>query len=84
MASRGVPVIHLLNIKGLAAAHGLPWDPSPLPQPGEGDLYARPERLTVALAAFGGIYACLAVLILVPRRRGPKSRPGPIQGVCDG
>lgn len=84
MASRGVPVIHLLNIKGLAAAHGLPWDPSPLPQPGEGDLYARPERLTVALAAFGGIYACLAVLILVPRRRGPKSRPGPIQGGCDG
>ena len=67
MATRGVPVIHLLNIKGLAAAHGLPWDPSPLPRPGEGDLYARPERLAGALAALCGLYACLAVLILIPR-----------------
>lgn len=67
MASRGVPVIHLLNIKGLAAAHGLPWDPSPLPRPGEGDLYARPERLVGALAALCGLYACLALLILFPR-----------------
>ncbi len=67
MASRGVPVIHLLYIKGLAAAHGLPWDPSPLPRPGEGDLYARPERLVGALAALCGLYACLAVLILIPR-----------------
>ena len=67
MATRGVPVIHLLNIKGLAAAHGLPWDPSPLPRPGEGDLYARPERLVGALAALCGLYACLAVLILIPR-----------------
>jgi poly-gamma-glutamate system protein len=67
MASRGVPVIHLLNIKGLAAAHGIPWDPSPLPQPGEGDLYARPERLVGVLAALCGLYACLAVLLLVPR-----------------
>jgi len=72
MASRGVPVIHLLNIKGLAAAQGLPWDPSPLPRPGEGDLYARPERLVGALGAFCGLYICLAVLILVPaiRNRG--------------
>jgi poly-gamma-glutamate system protein len=67
MASHGVPVIHLLNIKGLAAAHGLPWDPSPLPRPGRGELYARPERLIGALAALCGLYACLAVLILVPR-----------------
>jgi poly-gamma-glutamate system protein len=74
MASRGVPVIHLLNIKGLAAAYGLPWDPSPLPRPGEGDLYARPERLVGALAALCAFYVCLAVLILVPLRRGPKIR----------
>ena len=67
MATRGVPVIHLLNIKGLAVAHGLPWDPSPLPRPGEGDLYARPERLVGALAVLCGLYLCLAVLILIPR-----------------
>jgi poly-gamma-glutamate system protein len=36
MASRGVPVIHLLFIKGLAERCGLPWDPVPLPKPDGG------------------------------------------------
>lgn len=35
MAARGVPVIHLLFVKGLAGRHGLPWDPVPLPPPGD-------------------------------------------------
>jgi len=34
MAGRGVPVIHLLNIRGLADRYGLLWDPVPLPAPG--------------------------------------------------
>jgi poly-gamma-glutamate system protein len=34
MAARNIPVIHLLNIRGLALRHGLPWDPVPLPAPG--------------------------------------------------
>ncbi len=80
MASRGIPVIHLLNIKGLVAAGGLPWDPSPLPRPGEGDVYARPERLAGLLAALCGCYICLAVLILVAPGRGRKSRRASVQG----
>jgi len=40
MAARGVPVIHLLFVKGLAERYGLPWDPVPLPKPGEGELFA--------------------------------------------
>ena len=36
MAASGIPVIHLLNIRGLARRYGLPWDPQPLPRPGEG------------------------------------------------
>ncbi len=31
MASRNIPIIHLLYIKGLALSYGLPWDPVPLP-----------------------------------------------------
>ena len=27
MASRGIPIIHLLNVRGLALGYGLPWDP---------------------------------------------------------
>jgi poly-gamma-glutamate system protein len=34
MAARGVPVIHLLHVRGLALRYGLPWDPAPLPEPG--------------------------------------------------
>ena len=33
MAARGRPVIHLLNLKGLASRYGLDWDPVPLPEP---------------------------------------------------
>ncbi len=31
MASRGIPVIHLLNIRDLVTNYGLPWDRVPLP-----------------------------------------------------
>ena len=34
MAARGIPVIHLLNIRDLVRRHGLPWDPVPLPAAG--------------------------------------------------
>ncbi len=33
MASAGVPIIHLLHLRGLSLRYGLPWDPIPLPGP---------------------------------------------------
>jgi poly-gamma-glutamate system protein len=38
-AARGVPVVHLLFVKGLARDNGLPFDPIPFPPIGEGALY---------------------------------------------
>jgi poly-gamma-glutamate system protein len=38
-AVRGVPVVHLLFVKGLARDNGLPFDPVPLPPIGEGAVY---------------------------------------------
>ena len=35
----GIPVIHLLNIRDLAIKNGLPIDPTPLPEIGEGGVY---------------------------------------------
>jgi poly-gamma-glutamate system protein len=32
-AARGVPVVHLLYVKGLARENGLPFDPVPFPPP---------------------------------------------------
>ena len=67
MAARGVPVIHLLYVKGLAERYGLPWDPVPLPKPGEGEIFrtggapaARSVWFPIAVAAL--IVACFIVL----------------------
>ena len=55
----GIPVIHLLNIKTLAADYGLPIDPVPLPAPGEGGVYFEAGYRTwiawTALAGAGGL-----------------------------
>lgn len=32
MAAKGIPVVHLLNLKGLARKYGLPWDPASPPE----------------------------------------------------
>lgn len=73
MAAQGVPVIHLLNLRGLALRYGLSWDPVPLPAVGEGGLFRRPPGPVrpQALAAITGAYlaAAVAVLLAVRRRR---------------
>jgi len=57
---RGIPVIHFLNIKGMAFANGLPVDPVPLPGIGNSPIYRRtkPARLPALL----GLAACAVVL----------------------
>ena len=70
MAGAGVPVIHLLNIRGLCERYGLPWDPQPLPAPGE----SRFSRLAAARSwpatALTAAYALvMLVLLAIPRRR---------------
>jgi hypothetical protein len=65
MAAEGIPVIHLLNIKGLCERYGLPWDPRPLPAPGgEGALYRRASSGSLPFIALTGIYI-LAILVLL-------------------
>lgn len=57
-----IPVIHILNIKGLATEYGLPIDPSPLPEIGSGGVYYSYQYqkglgvavLAVALVLMGG------------------------------
>ena len=59
MSERGVPVIHLLKIKSIAAQYGIPGDPSPLSAglPGK---TPRTGRYSAPLAAAG-----LALMIVV-------------------
>lgn len=43
-AARGLPVIYLLNVRGLAQDNGLPFDPVPLTKAGETDVYYTTQR----------------------------------------
>lgn len=71
MAARGVPVIHLLYLRGLTQRYGLAWDPSPLPGPGEGALYSITGEKKELLFVLGVAYIVLVLLIpLLFRRRG--------------
>lgn len=72
-AARGVPVIHLLNVRGLAADNGLPFDPVPLPGPGQTNvsLQTRYSPWPALLA----LPAC-ALILYLGRRRGTVGTEG--------
>ena len=69
MAERGVPVIHLLYIKGLAERYGLSWDPVPLPDPGKGRVYQIAREKQPGFIFFTAGYFLLATLLLAFRKR---------------
>ncbi len=72
MAARGVPVIHLLYIKGLCERYGLPWDPRPLPQPGQGQIFGAKAVAIFPFSALAGAYLLVCGLILAFIRRTPE------------
>ena len=69
MAAEKVPVIHLLNIKGLCERYGLPWDPRPLPRPGDGPLFRRAAAGSWPSAALGVVYILAVIAMMVTTRR---------------
>ncbi len=83
MLRRGIPVLHLLNLRGLAARYGLPWDPSPLPRAGEGTPFATAAgNRSSAFLLVAGLYlglvvtAALFTLVVNPRvRLGSRRKP---------
>jgi len=69
MQADGVPVIHLLNMRELTQRYGLPWDPSPLPQPGEGMAKLLDERSASRLIALIAVIVAILWLVSVLLRR---------------
>lgn len=59
MAAQNIPVIHMLYVKGLVQEYGLPWDPVPLPEPGEGRLYDRMVEEQRSFLALSAVYLVL-------------------------
>lgn len=75
MAESGVPVVHLLNVLGLAREHGLPVDPTPLPgvRPGR----VRSESSGTRAIAAAGLVVTLACGWWAGRRRPPNDLAPP-------
>jgi poly-gamma-glutamate system protein len=75
MAANGIPVIHLLNIRGLASRYGIPWDPVPLPEPGDTLLLDTRQsggaRLWLIAAAY---FLALFAIVLLGLRELPVTR----------
>jgi poly-gamma-glutamate system protein len=69
MAAERIPVIHLLNIRGLCERYGLAWDPRPLPRPGEGSIYRQAADRSWPAAALSIVYVMAMVIVLFIMRR---------------
>lgn len=65
MAARGIPVIHLLFIRGLAEEYGLAWDPRPLPLPGQDALYRRVREQSLTFIILGLVYLAIVIALLL-------------------
>jgi len=68
MAAQGTPVIHLLNIKGLSMRYGLPWDPIPLPKPGEGEFVDKQALNNIQFWLITIIYFAMLFMLTFYRR----------------
>lgn len=73
-SNRGIPVMHFLDIKGLAIKSGIPVDPMPLPQKGTSMVYYQKEYARQYAAA--GILAAAALLAVLPRMTGKRKAFG--------
>ncbi len=69
-AARGIPVINMLNVRQMAADNGLPYDPVPLTQPGEGGVYY--DIVYHVWIAILAAILMLAVLVVGRLRYGKK------------
>ena len=69
MASRGIPVIHLLFVQGLAKTYGLPWDPSPLPAPGKGRVYSLAREKQPVFLVLAAVYLVLVTVVMIFHNR---------------
>lgn len=74
-SAMGVPVVNLIDVRGLALKSGLPLDPIPFPPVGEGGVYhvRGRSRATAAVALAGGAALLVIGVWLTKRSSGNDS-----------
>lgn len=70
MAEKNIPIIHLLNVNQLAQKYGLPINPTPLPNPGAGEIFIQ-KRYSVLLTSGVTFFLILAIafVFIMERKR---------------
>lgn len=62
MGQKGIPLIHLMNIKDLIAKYNLPYSPVPLPEPGEGGIFIQ-KKYSVVVTAIA--FICMLIVVVL-------------------
>lgn len=74
----GLPVVRVLDVRGLCAVSGLPFDPIPAQGPGQSGYFRRPPAASALL--IGGPVLAVLLAVLVGRVRGRTLRkPEPVR-----
>jgi poly-gamma-glutamate system protein len=69
MGQQGIPIIHILNVDQLVAKYGLPVNPVPLPDPGEGGIFIQKKYNVITTAVATLILVVVIVFIYVNERK---------------
>lgn len=72
MAKQGIPIIHLLNIDQLLEKYGLPANPVPLPDPGEGGIFIQKKYNLIVTSIATVILVVVIVFIYIAERKRHK------------
>jgi poly-gamma-glutamate system protein len=68
MGRKGIPIIHLLNIEQLAAKYGLPSNPVPLPEPGEGGIFIQ-KKYNLAITSVATLVLVVVIILIYMNER---------------
>jgi poly-gamma-glutamate system protein len=69
MGQKGIPIIHILNIDQLVTNFGLPVNPIPLPEPGEGGIFIQKKYNMITTAIATVVLVVVIVLIYLNERK---------------
>lgn len=69
MGRKGIPIIHLLNIDQLLEKYGLPSNPVPLPDPGDGGIFIQKKYNLLVTSIVTVILVLVIVYIYVVERK---------------
>jgi len=69
MGQKGIPILHLLNIKKLLAEFDLPGSPMPLPAPGDGGIFTQEKYSMVVTAIATTILVLVIILVYISERK---------------